>query len=90
MKVCITFLFQIISDDTLYVKWDDSHESNYDLQWLLERNFNEGQEGREYQQVKWTAESFSTILRSFKYENVIKRLYYRIIYLHNIIYNLTN
>jgi hypothetical protein len=74
----------------LYVKWDDSHVSTYDLQWLLERNFNEGQERREYQQIKWTAESFSTMLRSFKYENVIKRSYNRIIYLHNIIHNLTN
>uniref|UniRef100_A0A2S2R6B3 Gamma-butyrobetaine dioxygenase n=1 Tax=Sipha flava TaxID=143950 RepID=A0A2S2R6B3_9HEMI len=64
--------FEIISDDVLYVKWDDSHVSTYDLQWLLERNFNEGQERREYQQIKWTAESFSTMLRSFKYENVIK------------------
>lgn len=90
IKVCITFIFQIINDDALYVKWDDSHESTYDLQWLLERNFNEDQERREYQQIKWTAESFSTMLRSFKYENVIKRSYYRIIYLHNIIHNLMN
>ncbi|KAF0766826.1 gamma-butyrobetaine dioxygenase [Aphis craccivora] len=67
------FSFQIISNDKLYVKWDDSHESTYDLQWLLERNFNEGQERHENQQVKWTAESFSAIFRSFKYEDVIKR-----------------
>lgn len=76
IEICITFLFQIVSDDTLYVKWDDSHESTYDLQWLLERNFNEGQERHEYQQVKWTAKSFSTIFRSFKYEDVIKRSYH--------------
>lgn len=57
------------------MKWDDSHESTYDLQWLLERNFNEGQERHENQQVKWTAESFSAIFRSFKYEDVIKRSY---------------
>uniref|UniRef100_A0A2H8U0Q2 Trimethyllysine dioxygenase, mitochondrial n=1 Tax=Melanaphis sacchari TaxID=742174 RepID=A0A2H8U0Q2_9HEMI len=63
---------QIISNDKLYVKWDDSHESTYDLQWLLERNFNEGQEHHNNQQVKWTAESFSAIFRSFEYEDVIK------------------
>lgn len=76
VEICTTFLFQIVSDDTLYVKWDDSHESTYDLQWLLERNFNEGQERHEYQQVKWTVKSFSTIFRSFKYEDVIKRSYH--------------
>jgi len=69
------FSFQIISNDKLYVKWDDSHESTYDLHWLLERNFNEGRERHENQQVKWTAESFSAIFRSFKYEDVIKRSY---------------
>eukprot|EP00102_Acyrthosiphon_pisum_P007251 XP_003241881.2 PREDICTED: gamma-butyrobetaine dioxygenase [Acyrthosiphon pisum] len=66
------FSFQIVCNDKLYVKWDDSHESTYDLQWLLERNFNEGQERHENQQVKWTAESFSAIFQSFKYEDVIK------------------
>ncbi|KAL5238412.1 hypothetical protein ACI65C_005822 [Semiaphis heraclei] len=63
---------RIISNDKLYVKWDDSHESTYDLQWLLKRNFNEGQERHENQQVKWTAESFTTIFRSFKYDDVVK------------------
>jgi len=61
------------TDDALYVKWDDSHESIYDLQWLLQRNFNEGQEHVEYHKIKWTGESFASILRSFEYDDVIKR-----------------
>lgn len=69
----IIIYFQIINDDSLYVKWNDSHESTYDLKWLLERYFNESPEHQEYNQVKWTAESFATIFRSFKYEDVIKR-----------------
>lgn len=62
-----------MNGNTLFVIWDDSHESTYDFRWLLERNLNEGQELHENQQVKWTAKSFSTILRSFKYDDVIKR-----------------
>ncbi|VVC38057.1 Domain of unknown function DUF971,TauD/TfdA-like domain [Cinara cedri] len=69
--------FEITSDsNTLYVKWDDGHESTYDLQWLLERRFNEGRQREGYQllqlqQVKWTAKSFATMFRSFEYEDVI-------------------
>lgn len=72
--VYCTFVCQIVSDKTLYLKWDDSHESTYNLQWLRERNFDEGQEHWQYRQVKWTGESFATIFRSFEYEDVIKRL----------------
>ncbi|XP_050530564.1 gamma-butyrobetaine dioxygenase-like [Daktulosphaira vitifoliae] len=61
--------------DELYVKWDDGHESTYGLQWLSVRKFNGGQQHHlEHQRrVKWTAETFSSILRSFKYDDIIKR-----------------
>lgn len=68
------FFLQIINDNALYVKWDDGHESTYGLQWLLERNFNDGQEHWGYEQVKWTKKSFATIFRSFEYEDIVKRL----------------
>lgn len=56
------------------MKWDDNHESTYELKWLIDRQFNEVRD-QKYQQIKWTAESFVKIFRSFKYEDVIKRLY---------------
>jgi len=62
----------MVNDDALRVEWDDGHRSTYDVQWLLERHFNEDRRD-ECRQIKWTAESFATIFRSFNYEDVIKR-----------------
>lgn len=62
-----------MNDDALYVRWDDGHESTYAIRWLLERNFDADRGRDEYRRIKWTAESFATIFRSFNYEDVIKR-----------------
>uniref|UniRef100_A0A1B0CGH6 Putative gamma-butyrobetaine2-oxoglutarate dioxygenase n=1 Tax=Lutzomyia longipalpis TaxID=7200 RepID=A0A1B0CGH6_LUTLO len=61
----------------IFIKWEDNHESVFDLKWLEERDFSpKNQEQhltRNYRPVRkpWSKENFFSIFHSFDYNDVV-------------------
>lgn len=59
------------------IVWEDDHASNYDLIWLMERNFSAENRKRYLKQVYrpefrlWTKENFEQIFQSFDFNDVM-------------------
>ncbi|WP_266143601.1 gamma-butyrobetaine hydroxylase-like domain-containing protein, partial [Escherichia coli] len=64
-------------DSTLSVKWSDGHSSQFPLEWLKERSFLPEDQKRwldttyRLPKVAWNAENYQSILRRFKFSDVV-------------------
>jgi gamma-butyrobetaine dioxygenase len=66
-------------DNQLKLVWSDGHESDYDINWLLERSFAENvrkewlNQHYPMKRISWDTAAFNKILKKYDFHDILKR-----------------